>query len=55
MDDYWQDLFPTRLTDEVKQAVLSSAREETASWNLEAVTRERDALLVELLKLKAKQ
>ncbi|MET0291877.1 MAG: 3-hydroxyacyl-CoA dehydrogenase NAD-binding domain-containing protein [Steroidobacteraceae bacterium] len=53
MDDYWQDLFPTRLTDEVKQAVLASAREETSKWNLEAVTRERDALLVELLKLKA--
>lgn len=53
MDEYWQDLLPTRLTDEVRDAVLSSASQQTDAWDIEAVTRERDALLVQLLKLKS--
>ena len=53
MDEYWQDLLPVRLTDEVRDAVLHSARQQTQAWDIEAVTRERDALLVQLLKLKA--
>lgn len=53
MDEYWQDLLPTRLTDAVRDAVLHSAHEQTQDWDIDAVTRERDALLVQLLKLKA--
>lgn len=53
MDEYWQDLLPTRLTDEVRESVLQSAHLQTQDWDLDAVTRERDALLVQVLKLKA--
>jgi 3-hydroxyacyl-CoA dehydrogenase len=53
MDDYWQDLLPTRLTDEVKAAVLAGSDAQTAAWDLGAVTRERDEMLVTLLQLKA--
>ena len=55
MDDYWQDLLPTRLTDEVKAAVLAGSDAQTAKWDLAAVTRARDELLVTLLQLKAGQ
>lgn len=53
MDSYWADLLPTRMTDDVKRAVLQGSAEQTAQWDLEAVTRERDRLLVQLLALKA--
>ena len=52
MDDYWRDLLPTRMTDDVKAAVLEGSRAATASWDLDAVTRERDELLVKLLQLR---
>ena len=55
MDDYWQDLLPTRMTNEVKAAVLAGSDAQTASWDLAAVTRERDEMLVTLLQLKAGQ
>ena len=55
MDDYWQDLLPTRLTEEVRQAVISSTHERAAGWDLETVMRERDTLLVALLQLKAER
>ncbi len=54
MDDYWQDLFPTRLTDEVKRAVLDSAEQQMGEWDMASVARERDRMLVALLQLKAK-
>jgi carnitine 3-dehydrogenase len=53
MDAYWQDLMPTRLTDEVKAAVLAGSREATSHWDAEAVVRARDEVLVKLLQLKA--
>lgn len=53
MDDYWQDLFPTRLTEEVKHAVLDSAEQQMGEWDMASVARERDRLLVALLRLKA--
>jgi hypothetical protein len=53
MDEYWQDLLPTRLTEQVRDAVLHSAHQQTQAWDIDAVTRERDALLVQLLKLKS--
>ena len=52
MDEYWQDLLPTRLTEEVKQAVLAGTRAETADWNSDEVLRRRDAMLVALLRMK---
>ncbi len=54
MDGYWQDLFPTRLTDEVKQAVVQGTQAEVARWNVDEVTRTRDERLVALLRLKAR-
>jgi 3-hydroxyacyl-CoA dehydrogenase len=53
MDGYWQSLLPTRMTAEVKAAVLAGVQQEMESWDLEAVERERDELLVELLRNKA--
>ena len=53
MDGYWQDLFPTRLTEEVKAAVLAGLKEQTQDWNMDAVVRRRDELLVELLRMRA--
>mgnify|MGYP005812688857 CR=1 FL=1 len=55
MDEYWQDLFPTRLTEDVKQAVLDSAEQQMGERDWDAVVRERDRLLVALLKLKSQQ
>lgn len=53
MDSYWADLLPTRLTEDVKRAVLEGSAQQTGQWDLEAVTAERDRLLVQLLALKA--
>jgi len=53
MDEWMQDLFPTRLTDEVNAAAIKGVAEETQGWDMDAVKRERDALLINLLKGKA--
>lgn len=53
MDGYWESLLPTRMTGEVKAAVLAGVKDEMAGWDLAAVERERDELLVELLRDKA--
>lgn len=53
MDGYWESLLHTRLTEEVKAAVLAGVKDEMAGWDLAAVERERDELLVELLRDKA--
>jgi carnitine 3-dehydrogenase len=53
MDGYWQDLFPTRLTKEVVSAVLEGSKQATRDWDMDAVVRERDEILVALLKMKA--
>ncbi|HWL64014.1 MAG TPA: 3-hydroxyacyl-CoA dehydrogenase NAD-binding domain-containing protein [Steroidobacteraceae bacterium] len=55
MDDYWQDLFATRLTEEVKRAVLDSAEQQMGDWDMASVARERDRMLVALLQIKARQ
>jgi carnitine 3-dehydrogenase len=55
MDGYWQTLLPTRMTPEVVDAVLDGARQQTSSWDMTAVERERDELLVKLLLAKAEQ
>lgn len=53
MDGYWESLLPTRMTDGVKAAVLAGVKNEMAGWDVAAVERERDELLVELLRDKA--
>jgi carnitine 3-dehydrogenase len=55
MDAYWQDLFTTRLTEDVKRAVIDSAEQQMGDWDWAAVARERDRLLVALLQLKSQQ
>ncbi len=55
MDDYWQTLLPTRMTPEVVDAVLEGAQQQTSGWDMNAVERERDELLVKLLRAKAEQ
>jgi carnitine 3-dehydrogenase len=54
MDGYWETLLPTRMTEEVKAAVLAGVQKEMAGWDLAAVERERDELLVALLQGKSK-
>jgi 3-hydroxyacyl-CoA dehydrogenase len=53
MDDWWQDLYQTRLTDKVKAAVIEGAAEETADWDMSRLAQSRDELLVQLMRLKA--
>ena len=53
MDGYWQDLFPTRLTEDVKSAVLAGTLEEIRDWDMEEVVRRRDEMLVALLRMRA--
>jgi len=52
MDDWWQDLYQTRLTDAVKEAVIKGSAVETSTWNIEKVIEARDELLVKLIQLK---
>lgn len=53
VDEWWQDLFPTRMTEKTKATVLSSAKDETDDWDIDEVIRERDKLLVSLIRGKA--
>ena len=55
MDSYWETLLPTRMTTDVMAAVLAGTRQQTGDWDMAAVERERDELLVELLRAKAGQ
>ena len=53
IDNWMQDLFPTRLTDDVNAAAIKGAAEETAGWDMDAVKRERDEILISLLQQKS--
>jgi len=53
MDGYWQTLLPTRMTPEVVDAVIEGTQQEMGGWDMTAVERERDELLVKLLREKA--
>ena len=53
MDGYWQTLLPTRMTPEVVAAVIEGTQQEMGGWDMTAVERERDELLVNLLREKA--
>lgn len=53
MDSYWETLLPTRMTSDVVAAVLAGTRQQTSDWDMAAVERERDELLVKLLRAKA--
>jgi 3-hydroxyacyl-CoA dehydrogenase len=49
MDDWWQDLYQTRLTEDLKAKIVAGSLAETASWNMNEVANERDKLLVSLI------
>ena len=53
IDNWMQDLFPTRLTEDVNAAAIKGAAEETAGWDMDAVKRERDEILISLLQQKS--
>lgn len=52
MDDWWLDLYQTRLTETVKQAVVAGSAEETAQWDMPKLIAARDELLVRLIQMK---
>lgn len=53
MDEWWQDLYATRLTPELTETIVAGCAEATAGRDMAALIRERDALLVELITTKA--
>jgi len=53
MDAWWQDLAATRMTASVKEAVVAGSDSEIAGWDMAAVERARDDLLIGLLQRKA--
>ena len=53
MDEWWQDLFPTRMTEEIKAEITAGSAAETEGRDMEAMVRARDALLIDLLRAKA--
>lgn len=53
MDEWWQDLRQTRLTDKVTKAVIEGSLAQTADWDMPALAQSRDDLLVKLIQLKA--
>ncbi len=52
VDEWWQDLFRTRMTEETKATTLMSVRDETDDLDIDEVVRERDELLVSLIRSK---
>jgi len=52
MDEWWQDLCQTRLTQDVKSAILKGVADETSTWDMQAIGDARNELLVELITLK---
>ncbi len=54
IDDLWQDLFATRLTDKVKTAIVAGSAAETQGWEMDELVRERDDILIDLLRNKTK-
>jgi 3-hydroxyacyl-CoA dehydrogenase len=53
IDAWWTTLFATRLTEKVQAAVIDGTAQETEGWDMTAMKRERDELLVDLLQRKA--
>ena len=53
MDDWWQDLFATRMTEAIKAEIVAGSAAVTQRRDMAATVRARDALLIDLLRAKA--
>ena len=53
MDDWWQDLCATRMTEAIKAEIVAGSAAVTEGRDMAATVRARDALLIELLRAKA--
>ena len=53
MDDWWQDLFATRMTEAIKAEIVAGSAAVTEGRDMAATVRARDALLIDLLRAKA--
>ena len=53
IDELWQNLYSTRLTDEIKAEIVAGSAAQTKGWDMDAVVRERDDVLLDLLRKKA--
>ncbi|SBS31620.1 L-carnitine dehydrogenase [Marinomonas spartinae] len=54
MDEWWQDLYPTRLTEKVIDVVTRGVDEKTHEWDMGQLAKTRDELLIEILNMKNK-
>jgi 3-hydroxyacyl-CoA dehydrogenase len=52
MDEWWQDLYQTRLTEELKTKIVAGVANAIQGWDMGALHRERDQALVDLLRIK---
>ena len=53
IDDWWQDLGTLSLHPAVRDAVVDGVREQLAGVSTDTIVKERDALLIRLLEMKA--
>ncbi|MDE2005163.1 MAG: 3-hydroxyacyl-CoA dehydrogenase [Rhodospirillales bacterium] len=54
MDGWWQELSPTRLTPALAATVAAGTEAEMGAWDMAAIQQARDALLIGLIRDKAK-
>ncbi len=52
MDEWWQDLYQTRLTEELKMTIVAGVADAIHGWDMGALRRERDRGLIHLLRIK---
>ena len=52
MDEWWQDLYQTRLTEELKTKIAAGVTDAIQGWDMDALIRERDRALADLLRVK---
>ncbi len=51
MDQWWQDLYQTRLTEELKATVVAGVTD-AIGWDMGALISERDRAFIDLLRIK---
>jgi 3-hydroxyacyl-CoA dehydrogenase len=52
MDQWWQDLYETRLTEELKTKIVAGVRDAIQRLDMDVLTGERDRALIHLLQIK---
>ncbi len=52
LDEWWQDLYQTRLTEELKTQIVAGVAEAIQGWDMGALRRERDRGIINLLRIK---